>query len=491
MYPKLFTIFAIKIKTKREMLIGRNYERQQLLNLCEKEESQFCAVYGRRRVGKTFLIRETFNNQFAFTHTGSYGLPREEQLEEFRLSLKKYGLKIPKLKNWRAAFHALEDLLENSSDNNKKIVFIDELSWMDTPKSLFISALENFWNAWASARKDIVLIVCGSATSWIINKIINNHGGLHNRVTMQIYLRPFSLGECEKFVNSNNIAMSRQEIAEGYMALGGIPFYWTFLQNGLSMSQNIDRMFFDINSPLKNEFNSMFASLFDKKSPHLLIVEALCGKKAGMTRNEILESSGLYDNATFINALSELEQCTFVRRFYAFNKKTKDVLYQLIDSFSLFYYHFIKQNNSHDDNFYTHSANTKNRISWQGLAFERLCLWHIPQIKKKLGISGIITSVNSWRTSANDEHDGAQIDLLIDRNDKVINICEMKYSDNPFALTAKTIEELRRKVSIFNFVTHNRKTIHLTMITSFGITHNVYANQIQSQVTLDDLFAEP
>ena len=471
------------------MLIGRNYERQQLLNLCNKDESQFCAVYGRRRVGKTYLIRETFKNQFAFTHTGLYGVPREDQLDEFRLSLKKYGLKTPRLKNWRSAFHALEDLLESLPDNDKKIVFIDELSWMDTTKSKFVSALENFWNSWASARKDIVLIICGSATSWIINKIINNRGGLHNRVTMQIYLRPFTLGECEQFVNTNNIAMSRQEIAEGYMALGGIPYYWTFLQNGLSMSQNIDRMFFYQNSPLKNEFHSMFASLFDNDSPHLSIIEALGTNKAGMTRNEILSTSNLYDNATFSNALEELEQCTFVRKFYAYKKKSKDILYQLIDNFTLFYFHYISRNSSHDTDFYTHSAGTKNRTSWQGIAFERLCLWHIPQIKKKLGISGIITSVNSWRTSAGSNHEGAQIDLLIDRNDKVINLCEMKYSDTPYALTAKIFNELQRKENVFNTVTHNTKTIHLTMITTFGITHNTYANKIQSQVTLNDLFA--
>lgn len=473
------------------MLIGRDYERQQLLNLCDKDESQFCAVYGRRRVGKTYLIRETFKNQFAFTHTGLYGVPREEQLDEFRLSLKKYGLKTTRLKNWRNAFHALESLLESLPGNGKKIVFIDELSWMDTTKSMFVSALENFWNSWASARKDIVLIICGSATSWIINKIINNHGGLHNRVTMQIYLRPFTLGECEQFVNANSVALSRQEIAEGYMALGGIPFYWTFLQNGLSMSQNIDRMFFYENSPLKNEFQSMLASLFDNETPHLAIIEALGTKKAGMTRTEILTASNLYDNATFTNALDELEQCTFVRKFYAYKKKNKDVLYQLIDNFTLFYFHYIRQNKSHDADFYTHSAGSKSRTSWQGIAFERLCLWHIPQIKKKLGISGIITSVHSWRTNASDDHQGAQIDLLIDRNDKVINLCEMKYSDDPFALTASIYDELRRKESVFKTVTNVHKTIHLTMITTFGITHNAYANKIQSQVTLDDLFVAP
>ncbi len=308
---------------------------------------------------------------------------------------------------------------------------------------------------------------------------------------MQIYLRPFTLGECEQFVNANSIAMSRQEIAEGYMALGGIPYYWTFLQNGLSMSQNIDKMFFNENSPLKNEFQSMLASLFDNETPHLSIIEALGTKKAGMTRSEILAASNLYDNVTFSNALDELEQCTFVRKFYAYKKKSKDILYQLIDNFTLFYYRYIRQNHSHDTNFYTHSASSKSRTSWQGVAFERLCLWHIPQIKKKLGISGIITSVNSWRTTAGSNHEGAQIDLLIDRNDKVINICEMKYSDNPFALTASVYDELRRKKNVFNTVTHNQKTIHLTMITTFGITHNVYANKIQSQVTLDDLFVAP
>ncbi len=474
------------------MIVGRKLETEKLLGLLDKDESQFCAVYGRRRVGKTFLIRETFNRNFAFQHTGLANSDMEDQLDEFRASLKKYGLKdCNSLKNWREAFHKLAELLEQSTDK-KKVVFIDELSWLDTPKSKFVSALEHFWNSWATARKeqDIVLIVCGSATYWIINNIVNNHGGLHNRLTSQIFLKPFNLNECERFCNAKGLNFSQTDIVEGYMVMGGIPYYWNYLNTQYSMSQNIDKLFFGEDSPLRNEFSSLYYSLYKNPIPHLAILSALGNNRTGLSRKEILEATKMSDNKTFASALEELEQCSFVRKYYSFGKKTKDALFQLIDNFTLFYYKYILKNERHNEAFYTNSINSQTRVVWQGLAFERVCLSHLNQIKQKLGIIGVNSCANSWSVKATELHDGAQIDLLIDRDDKTINICEAKYYNAEFAIDSKYAEDLRNKMNTFRIASKTNKTIKLTMITTFGLRRNAYSSVVDSVVKMEELFKE-
>ena len=471
------------------MLIGRENEQKQLLALLQKDESQFCAVYGRRRVGKTYLIRETFKEYFTFQHIGLANSTMPEQLDEFKESLKKYGLKnCRQLKNWREAFRNLEKLLESSSEE-KKIVFIDELSWMDTPKSNFISALEHFWNSWASARKDIVLIVCGSATSWIISKLVKNYGGLHNRLTQQIYLRPFNLYECEKFCNASNLEFSRYDILELYMALGGVPYYWNFLNRELSVSQNIDHLFFDASSPLRTEFQSLYSSLFKNPEPHFNIVKTLGEKKAGMTRSEILDATKMSDNQVFARALEELEQCSFIKRYNSFQKKSKGVVYQLIDNYTLFYFRFIMRNTKGSKSFYSSVASNSVRSSWVGLAFERVCFWHIDQIKQKLGISGVGTAENSWFTRPTEFYDGAQIDLLIDRDDRIINVCEIKFYGDEFVIDKDYYDNLRNKITTFQAATRTKKTVRLTMITVYGTKRNKYSSIVNSQVTAEDLFS--
>ena len=472
------------------MLIGRNKEREELLGLLDKDESQFCAVYGRRRVGKTYLIKETFENHFAFYHTGVANAPKKEQLTEFRESLRKAGLKRCKQpRTWFEAFHLLESLLEQSPDK-KKMVFLDELPWMDTPKSQFVSALEHFWNGWANMRNDIVLIVCGSATSWIVKKIIRDHGGLHNRLTDQIYLRPFCLNECELYAKSQQISLTRKDLVEAYMVFGGIPYYWSLLRREESLAQNIDRLFFGENSRLSSEFEALYASLFKKPAPYIAIVTALTTKKAGMTRIEILKETGLDDNAVFIRTLEELEQCNFIRKYQVLGKKQRDAIYQLIDNFTLFYFRYLTNNTKNDNHFWTNNLTSRLHTTWAGLAFERVCLWHLPQIKQALGITGVVSSVHAWHTEASEEHSGAQIDLLIDRNDGIINLCEMKFSEDIYLIDKEEDEKLRRRKSVFQQVAKTRKAIHTTMITTYGVAHNGYWNNIQSEVTMDDLFKE-
>ena len=359
---------------------------------------------------------------------------------------------------------------------------------MDTPRSNFISAFEHFWNGWASARKDIVLIICGSATSWIINKVINDHGGLHNRVTQRIALQPFTLRECEMFAQNRGLEMSRYQIAECYMVLGGIPFYWSMLEKGLSLAQNIDKIFFAKNGKLSNEFNLLYASLFKSPEQYIDVVTALGRKKVGMTREEIMTAIDKPSNGTLSKVLDELEYCGFIRKYSGYGKKTKQAIYQLVDNYTLFYFKFIQQNKNNDEHFWSVSIDSATHRAWSGLAFERLCMAHTQQIKAGLGISGVLSNIYSWRKEADENGNGAQIDLLIDRNDHVINVCEMKYSMSEFTIDADYERELRNKKSLFIETTKTRKAVHLTMVTTYGVRQNSHSGVVQSEITLEDLF---
>lgn len=471
------------------MIIGRKEEQQILRSAVQSENSEFVAVYGRRRVGKTYLIRETFGYKFTFQHTGLANGNTKEQLFSFAISLRDAGYDdCPIPKSWLEAFSLLSAYLKNSTDE-KKIVFLDELPWMDTPRSNFISAFEHFWNGWASARKDIVLIICGSATSWIINKVINDHGGLHNRVTKQIALQPFTLKECEMFAKSKGLEMSRYQLAECYMVLGGIPYYWSLLEKGLSLAQNIDKIIFAKNGKLSNEFNQLYASLFKSPEQYIDIVTALGKKKVGMTREEIIAATDKYSNGALSKVLDELEYCGFIRKYNDFDKKSKQAIYQLIDNYTLFYFKFIQQNENNDEHFWSASIDSAMHRAWSGLAFERLCMAHTQQIKAALGIAGVLSNVYSWRKEADEMSDGAQIDLLIDRKDQVINLCEMKYSLSEYAIDAEYEQKLRNKKSAFIDATNTRKAVHLTMVTTFGIKTNVHSGIVQNEITLEDLFS--
>jgi len=391
---------------------------------------------------------------------------------------------------WFDAFRQLINLLENSNKKGKKVIFIDEMPWMDTHKSRFINALEHFWNSWADSRPDILLIVCGSATSWIMNKLINSRGGLHNRVTKRMYIEPFTLRECEEYFRNKNVVLNRHQIIENYMIMGGIPYYLSLMEKGKSLPQNIDLLFFAKNGALRNEFNNLYASLFQNYENHIKVVQALAKKTKGLTRAEITKETGLTTGGTLTKTLEDLEQCGFITPYRSLEAKSKYQLYQLVDPYTLFYINYIQNQRVTDENFWSNIIDNSKHRAWSGYAFEQVCLAHIKQIKNKLGISGIITATASWKSKkAGEGKKGTQIDLLIDRNDNLINICEMKYSKGEFVISKSYDEELRNKKDAFIRETNTDKAIHLTMVTTYGVKPNLYYNTIQSEVTADDLFS--
>lgn len=471
------------------MLIGREREQQKLRDAYKSKSSEFVAVYGRRRVGKTFLVRETFGQKFTFAHSGLANADKISQLEAWTDSLKEYGLcgaKPPK--TWIEAFGLLKEIIRNSK-SRKKILFIDEMPWMDTQHSGFVSALEHFWNGWASGRKDVLLIVCGSATSWIINNVIKNHGGLHNRVTAKIYIKPFSLYECEEYAKSKGLVMSRRQILECYMVMGGIPFYWTFLKRGKSLAQNIDELFFNPDGALWGEFDELYASLFRKPDRYVTIVTTLASKQTGMTREELLKEGEMPNSGNATKALNDLESCGFIRKYSPIGRKERGSVYQLVDFYTLFYFKFVHNNKNPDTHFWTLIQETPQYYAWCGLAFERVCFNHIDQIKSALGIGGVLCNVYSWRSkSESSKEKGAQIDMLIDRNDQVITLCEMKYSKRQFSIDADYDENLLYKVEKFRKESSTKKAIHIALITTVGLAQNEFYDDVQNIIEMNQLF---
>ena len=471
------------------MIIGRNSEIELLNKILHDDKSHFVAVYGRRRIGKTYLIREAFNYRFTFQHSGLSEGSMNEQLFAFDSSLKDAGINIKKKsKNWLEAFDKLKEIIRNSNEK-RKIIFIDELSWMDTPKSDLMVALENFWNGFASARKDIVLIVCASATSWMLSKVVHNKGGLYNRLTQQIHLQAFCLRECEEYIQSEGLALNREQILQYYMIFGGVPYYWGFIKKGLSLAQNIDNTLFVKNAPLRDEFKYMYASVFKNPETYIKIIETLGTKKVGLTREELIKLTGLSNSGDLTGKLEELESCGFIRKYYAFGMKKKNAVYQLIDCFTLFHFKFL-QDEPTDEHFWTNQINTPAVNTWMGLAFERVCMQHVAQIKNKLGISGVLTEVNSWYCKADPDRGvfGSQIDMLITRKDQVINLCEMKYSGSEYTITEKVDKSIRNKINDLRVLTNTKYAIYPTIITTYGLVNNSYSDSIQSVITLDDLF---
>ena len=471
-----------------DKLIGRKLEQAKLQACMESERSEFVVVYGRRRIGKTFLVRRFFRDNYAFSFVGKHEMGREQQLTEFAKELMRYSHStfVPQLKNWTEAFDALQRLLETYGIPDKKVVFFDEMPWMDTPKSDFVSALENFWNGWANMRDDIVLVACGSATSWMVDKLLHNQGGLFNRITQKLYLRPFKLSEMEQYLDEKHFGWNRYQIAQCYMILGGIPFYLTLLNPKLSLLSNIDELFFaDAHAMLRTEYNELYSTLFKRPDNYLAVIRMLTERKEGFTRKEISEKTKL-GGAALSKILSDLEQCDFIFSYARYGNAKNNAIYRIKDFYTLFYYKYVNGIDTKDSLRWTHLSSTPQVSSWQGFSFELLCLLHLDEIKKALGIDRILNDASAWRSRQPEQN--TQIDLVIERADHNINLCEMKFSSGMYAIDKGYEQKLRERMSIFLAETMTRCSTRITMVTTYGVLQNKHSGIVNDEVLLDDLF---
>ncbi len=475
-----------------DKLIGRQEEKKILANALSSPEAELIAVYGRRRVGKTYLIRNVYKERIIFEMTGIHEAKLAEQLQNLSLSLQNaMSSAVPPAipDNWITAFDFLRKYLSTKLSSQKSVVFFDEFPWIHTAKSGFLQAFEHFWNAWASRQANLLVVICGSAASWMMENIINNRGGLHNRISQQIRLLPFNLGEVETYLKSKRINLNQYQVLQLYMVMGGIPHYLKDMKPGESSAQYIDRLCFTKDGILKAEFKNLYRSLFDNAQNHEAVIRALAKKRQGLTRNEIMEASGLSSGGTTTKLFSELEESGFISQYIPFDKDAKDAIYKLSDEYSLFYLKFMEGAKSTGAGTWLRQLNGASFKSWSGFAFESICQKHIVQIKKSLGIEGVHTEVSAWRYTPKKGEAGAQIDMLIDRQDLCINICEMKFSTAEFAIDKRYASELQNKINIFKHSTKTKKALFLTMITTYGVKENAYyAGLLQNEVTAAALF---
>lgn len=481
----------IAVIMENQVIIGRQQQIHELREALNSSKPEMVALVGRRRVGKTFLVKEVYGDRIDFEMTGLQKANRKEQLLNFAICMGKHfpDYAFPhKPTSWLEAFHFLTQALETLGKKEKMVVFLDELPWLGTSRSGFLLGLGFFWNTWA-ANQNVVLVVCGSAASWMIQKVVNDRGGLHNRITRLLFLYPFTLAETEAYFKLRNIHLNRYQILQIYMVMGGIPMYLDQLKPGLSAVQNIQATFFAQNGYLRNEFQRLFASLFQKYQNHIAIIRALSAKRIGLTRSEIIQHAKLSNGGMLSELLDELEMSGFITTYNGYGKKVKESLFRLTDQYSLFYLTFIEPlgKGSHTD--FGQLSDLSQWKSWSGYAFENVCLTHVQAIRKALGISGIGSSVSSFTTGPKDGLPGTQIDLLIDRNDQTINICEIKFSVSDYEVTKKDVENLETKKRVFQYHTKTNKHLFTTLITANKVIENSNRlNHVDQVVTGDDLF---
>lgn len=470
-----------------EAVIGRDEEKTILTEALLTDSAELIAVFGRRRIGKTYLIRNHYKDYLKFELTGIHDASLKEQLHNFSRSLQEsagltYRPSDPA--SWLEAFEMLSDHLKKIVRKSPVVILIDELPWLCTPRSGFLQAFGHWWNTSASRIPQLKVVICGSAASWMIRQVINDRGGLHNRVTRRIRLLPFTLHETKAFLEYQRVKLDDFQVLQIYMSMGGVPHYLKHVQKGQSAAQIVDKLFFSKQGILKTEFSGLYRSLFANASNHEAVVRALARKPEGLNRAEIIAACGFTTGGWTTALIEELEQSGFITQYIPFGRTQREAIYKLSDEYSLFYLKFVESAKSVGPGSWLRIARTARFHSWAGFAFEAVCQKHVDQIKKALGISGVYTEASAWRHTG-----GAQIDMLLDRADHCINLCEMKFSEAPFNISKKYAGELDRKLQVFREQTGTRKSIFLTMVSSYGTIENeYYLGRVVTQLTMADLF---
>jgi len=481
------------------IICGRKKEIKFLNQIYESTQSEFIAIYGRRRIGKTYLISNFFKQKGVyFELTGRKNARQSVQLSNFATVYAdtfNQGQREEVPKDWDSAFNQLRYKIESIPTEEKIVLFLDELPWLATPRSGFLEALDLFWNRYLSRYNNIILIICGSAASWMIKKVIHNKAGLHNRLTRPpINLMPFTLKETEHYLESKNIQLERKQIIDLYMALGGVPYYLNLVPQGKSSSEIISELFFSSHAPLLSEFYKLYESLFDHAQKHIEILKTLAKTKQGLPQKELIRQiDDLSPGGGAVTIFKELESCGFILKIPQYGKKKKDALYRLIDCFSLFYLQWVQDIGEVSESYWLRKKNSQQYNSWAGYAFENVCFQHYKSILKALELSVVAESKSGWKFTPlkNREETGVQIDLLIDRADKRLNICEIKFYNDEFVIDKSYAKNLKRKKSCFQEQTKTKKTIFLTMLTTYGVKKNsLYFDCVDNQLTMDALFTE-
>lgn len=481
-------------------LIARQEEQSELLDAYQSKQAEFIVLYGRRRIGKTFLIEELYGKQKGhyFQFTGIQKGTLKEQLDQFAKQIghcfyQGAAIRVPA--TWLDALEILTKAIEPIPQNKKIVIFLDELPWMCTKKSRLLQAIDYYWNQHWKRDKRFKLVVCGSSASWIIKKILHHKGGLHNRNTRTLLLRPFTLQEAKKFFEQAHVKLSDEQLVQFYMLCGGVPYYLAQIKKGKSVAQMTDKLCFQQDGMLYQEFDKLFASLFDEAESYKELIYLIASKHEGIARTEIEKKSQYSSGGGLTDKLKELEEAGFIQSFLPLEHQARGIYYRIIDEYCYFYLKWILPIKNtlvvkeRDSKYWSNKMGTPAYYNWLGYAFETICYKHIHEIKKALDLT-VSTNIGVWRyiPKKEDSDTGVQIDMLFDREDGIVSLCEIKYTKEPFSIDKAYAENLKNKMAVYKAKTHSKKQIQLVLISANGIKTNYYSEELISQViTLEQL----
>lgn len=479
-------------------IIGRYRELAVFDEVMSSSVAEFLALYGRRRIGKTFLVQQYFRDKGLFFElVGRHKASQKLQLRHFtEVYTEAFSLssseRLPPPANWDDAFDTLKQQIERSTCP-RIILFFDELPWLSSPKSGFLEALDYFWNRYASRNPKIILIVCGSAAAWMIKKVMANKSGLHNRLTRPpLRLLPFTLGETRAYLQARGVMLEKQQLIDLYMVIGGVAYYLNLVPCAKSCAEVVNALFFQQGAVLKSEFHQLYASLYENPKRHISIIKALASTHQGLTQDQIVKKvTSLSSGGGLLTLLEELECCGFIMKLPQFGKKKKEARYRLIDPYTLFFLQWVDGVDEVGEAYWLRKVGSAAYASWLGYAFENLCIQHYREIIEALKLSVVAEAKSSWCYQGSDQEQGAQIDLIVDRADHCINLCEIKYSQSTFVVSKEYAETLKRKKLIFQEKSKTNKSLFTTLISPYGAerTSN-YLSAVHVSLSVESLLKD-
>lgn len=471
---------------KMKRFVGRELELKKLRAIGEADEPSIVVVYGRRRVGKTELLEQAFRHRNILKFEGIEGLSEKDQYANAMRQLAKYVgedlLTKVQITSWSEFF----DLVARYTKEGTWTIYLEELQWLANYESKLLSELKYAWDNQFRRNPKLLLILCGSAPSFMLEKVVHSKA-LYNRSQHEIHLQELSISETKLFLKNR----SDREIFNAYLSVGGIPEYLKWVDKESSVFQGLCTHAFTSGSFFSREFEKIFTSSLANNKHYREIIETLSRCKF-LSREELAEKLKLTSGGTLSILLTDLEKCGFISKYCPYNLSNSSnvIRYAIADNYLHFYFNFIRPIQSKiengDYNEVPQSAiKMDSYAKWLGFAFERWCRKYSRVIAKILGFSGVQYRSGAYFSRATNKKDpGYQIDLVFDRADKVYTICEMKYLQSPAGI--KVIGDMERKLSFFP--NKGKNTIHKVLICNEGadtaVLNRVYFDHV---ITYKDL----
>jgi AAA+ ATPase superfamily predicted ATPase len=450
-----------------KQFIGRKVEIAQLTALIDLPRPSIAVIYGRRRVGKSELIRHVTQGKNVLSFEGLEGQPKHKQIKNFLFQLSaQSNIREKNISDWPDALILLRTLTQDG----QWIIILDEFQWMANYQNELVSVIKMIWEKYLSQNPDLTLILCGSIASFMKSKVLKS-SALYGRTDYELNLHELNLSEISEFFPGKG----SDEVIDTAMLVGGIPKYLELISEYPSLYDALEPLAFSQDGFFKTEYDRLFASHFGKKPIFMKIIQTLATNPYGLTTGKLAKEMQVASGGTLCHQLDDLESAGFLHSIIPFDKPEGSKLrkYILMDAYVRFYHSIIRgsMKETTPPNTQFHAIMSSPRYAaWAGMAFEFLCMRHHKEISRILGFHGIPYTAGPFFQRKTLDTPGVQIDLLFERSDKILVLCEMKYL--LASVPGDIIDQVNRKVSALQ-EKYPGRTILKVLLTKTGSTETV------------------